>query len=128
MGPVPWMLEAAIVLETALSKYIEAAIIVALLVFNAALGFFQEGRAQATLAALKSRLAPERLGPSRRWEEHSWGLPPKPASSAPYGCDPSKPKPKGKAWTFTLPASGGKNERRRQHRLPRAAAARNCLF
>jgi len=28
-----------------------------LLVFNAALGFFQEGRAQATLAALKSRLA-----------------------------------------------------------------------
>ena len=25
--------------------------------FNAALGFFQEGRAQATLAALKSRLA-----------------------------------------------------------------------
>ena len=29
----------------------------ALLAFNAALGFFQEGRAQATLAALKSRLA-----------------------------------------------------------------------
>jgi len=28
-----------------------------LLVFNAALGFFQEGRAQATLAAMKSRLA-----------------------------------------------------------------------
>ena len=51
------MLEAAIVLEMALGKYVEAAIIVVLLVFNAALGFFQEGRAQATLAALKSRLA-----------------------------------------------------------------------
>ena len=56
-APVPWMLEAAIVLELALGKYVEAAIIAALLVFNAALGLFQESRAQATLAALKSRLA-----------------------------------------------------------------------
>jgi len=56
-APVPWMLEAAIVLEVVLSKYVEAAIIAVLLVFNAALGFFQESRAKATLAALKSRLA-----------------------------------------------------------------------
>jgi len=56
-APVPCMLEAAIVLEIVLGKYVEAAIIAGLLVFNAALGFFQEGRAQATLAALKSRLA-----------------------------------------------------------------------
>ncbi len=56
-APVPWMLEATIVLELLLGKFIEAAIIAALLVFNAALGFFQESRAQATLAALKSRLA-----------------------------------------------------------------------
>jgi H+-transporting ATPase len=56
-APVPWMLEAAVALEVALGKYIEAAIIAGLLVFNAALGLFQEGRAQATLAALKSRLA-----------------------------------------------------------------------
>src|SRR5271157_1576983 len=56
-APVPWMLEAAIVLEVVLGKYVEAAIIACLLVFNAVLGFFQEGRAQATLAALKSRLA-----------------------------------------------------------------------
>ncbi len=55
--PVPWMLEAAIVLEVALGKYLEAAVIAGLLVFNAALGFFPESRAQATLAALKSRLA-----------------------------------------------------------------------
>jgi H+-transporting ATPase len=51
------MLEAAIVLELVLGKYTEAAIIGVLLGFNAALGFFQEGRAQATLAAMKSRLA-----------------------------------------------------------------------
>jgi H+-transporting ATPase len=56
-APIPWMLEAAIVLELALGKYVEAGIIAVLLVFNAALGFLQEGRAQATLAALKSRLA-----------------------------------------------------------------------
>jgi H+-transporting ATPase len=56
-APVPWMLEAAIVLEIVLGKYVEAAIIAGLLSFNAGLGFFQEGRAQATLAALKSRLA-----------------------------------------------------------------------
>jgi H+-transporting ATPase len=56
-APVPWMLEAAIALELVLGKYVEAAIIAGLLVFNAALGLFQESRAQATLAALKSRLA-----------------------------------------------------------------------
>jgi len=56
-APVPWMLEAAIVLEIVLGKYVEAGIIAGLLAFNAALGFLQEGRAQATLAALKSRLA-----------------------------------------------------------------------
>jgi H+-transporting ATPase len=56
-APVPWMLEAAVLLELVLGKGIEAAIIAALLLFNAVLGFVQEGRAQATLAALKSRLA-----------------------------------------------------------------------
>jgi H+-transporting ATPase len=56
-APVPWLLEASIVLEIALHKDYEAAVIAALLVFNAALAYFQESRAQATLAALKSRLA-----------------------------------------------------------------------
>jgi H+-transporting ATPase len=56
-APVPWLLEASIVLEMGLHKYYEAAVIAALLVFNAALAYFQESRAQATLAALKSRLA-----------------------------------------------------------------------
>lgn len=56
-APVPWLLEASIVLQVVLHKYLEAAIIASLLIFNAALAYFQEGRAQATLAALKSRLA-----------------------------------------------------------------------
>jgi len=56
-SPIPWMLEAAILLELMLGKYVEAGIIGVLLTFNAVLGFFQEGRAQATLTAMKSRLA-----------------------------------------------------------------------
>ncbi|MEO7208020.1 MAG: HAD-IC family P-type ATPase [Steroidobacteraceae bacterium] len=56
-APVPWMLEAANVLQLVLHKYVEAAVIAALLIFNAAIGYFQERKAQATLAALKSRLA-----------------------------------------------------------------------
>jgi H+-transporting ATPase len=56
-APVPWMLEAAAVLELALGKYVEAAVIAGLLLFNAVVGLVQEGRAQHTLKALKSRLA-----------------------------------------------------------------------
>ena len=56
-APVPWLLEATVLLELVLGKYIEAGVILALLIFNAAIGFFQESRAQATLAALKSRLS-----------------------------------------------------------------------
>jgi H+-transporting ATPase len=56
-APVPWMLEAAIVLQLVLHKFVEAGIIATLLAFNAVLGLFQESRAQATLTALKSRLA-----------------------------------------------------------------------
>ena len=56
-APVPWMLEAAVVLELALGKFAEGAIIAALVVFNAVLALLQEGRARTALAALKSRLA-----------------------------------------------------------------------
>ena len=56
-APVPWMLEAVIVIELGLHDYVEASVIAVLLVFNAALSFFQESHAQATLTALKSRLA-----------------------------------------------------------------------
>ena len=56
-APVPWLLEASIVLQMVLHKYVEAAVIAILLIFNATLAYFQESRAQATLAALQSRLA-----------------------------------------------------------------------
>jgi H+-transporting ATPase len=56
-APVPWMLEAAILLQLFLGDYVEAGVVAFLLIANAAIGFFQESRAQATLDALKSRLA-----------------------------------------------------------------------
>jgi H+-transporting ATPase len=56
-APVPWMLEAAILLQLGLGEFVEAGVVAFLVVFNAALGWVQERRAQATLDALKSRLA-----------------------------------------------------------------------
>ena len=55
-APIPWMLEAAIVLQLATREYTQAVIVASLLLFNAALSFFRESKAQATLDALKKRL------------------------------------------------------------------------
>jgi H+-transporting ATPase len=57
-SPIPWLLEIAMLVELGLGKYVEAAVIAGLLLFNATLGFIQEGRAGAALAALRKRLAP----------------------------------------------------------------------
>jgi H+-transporting ATPase len=57
-SPIAWLLEIAMLVEIVLGKYVEAAVIAGLLLFNATLGFIQEGRAGAALAALKKRLAP----------------------------------------------------------------------
>src|SRR5664280_922840 len=57
LAPISVLLELAIVLQLVLGEYIEASIIGLLLIFNAAIGFFHESRAQSTIAALKSRLA-----------------------------------------------------------------------
>lgn len=55
-APVPWMLEAAVLLELFLHKNIEAGVIAGLLIFNAGLAFLQESHAQAALALLRRRL------------------------------------------------------------------------
>jgi H+-transporting ATPase len=55
-APVPWMLEATVLLELILGKYTEAILIGALLVFNAILSIVQESRAQNALAILRQRL------------------------------------------------------------------------
>ena len=60
-GPVPWLLEAAILLQLGIGAYVEATVSGGLLLFNAILGFIQDGRAGAALAALKRGLAPTAL-------------------------------------------------------------------
>ena len=63
-GPIPWMLEFAALLEVIAGitrrqnvKFIEAAIIMALLIFNSIMSFVHEGKAQQALELLKQRLA-----------------------------------------------------------------------
>lgn len=57
LSPISIMLEVTIALQLVLGEYVEGSIIAALLVFNSAIGFLHENRAQSTIAALKSRLA-----------------------------------------------------------------------
>ncbi len=55
-APVPWMLEATVLLQLALGKWDEALVIAALIVLNAVVSFVQESRADRALALLKQRL------------------------------------------------------------------------
>jgi H+-transporting ATPase len=56
-GPMPWLLELAMVLAIVLNHYLEAGIIFALLTINAIVGYMQAQGSQKALEALKSRLA-----------------------------------------------------------------------
>jgi H+-transporting ATPase len=53
---VPWLLEAAVLIQLILGERVEAAVIAGLLVLNAVLSFIQEGRSQRALALLRQRL------------------------------------------------------------------------
>jgi H+-transporting ATPase len=55
-GVVPWMLELTAILTWFLGKYPDTMIIIGLLVFNAAVSLFREGRARSAMAALEQRL------------------------------------------------------------------------
>ena len=55
-GPIPWMLEAALILEVVLGKVAGPALIAVWLVFSAVLGGVQERRARTALDLLRSRL------------------------------------------------------------------------
>ncbi len=69
-APVPWMLEATIILQLVVGERIEAGLIAALLIFNVALGAFQESRANATLALLRRHLSLRaRVRRDGRWTE-----------------------------------------------------------
>jgi H+-transporting ATPase len=56
-APVPWMLEATIVLQIAIGQRLTALMIALLLIVNVVLGVIQENRADAALALLKQKLS-----------------------------------------------------------------------
>jgi H+-transporting ATPase len=55
-GPIPWMIEAAALMALLVRDWGDFTIITALLLFNAALGFYEEHEASNALAALKGPL------------------------------------------------------------------------
>ena len=56
-GPIPWMIEAAAVLSGLLQHWADLAIILAMLLINAGVGFWQEFKANNAIALLKQCLA-----------------------------------------------------------------------
>ncbi len=67
-GPIPWMIEVAAALSLVVRHWADFWIIVALLLFNAAVGFWQEYAAGNAVEALRRKLAPEaRVRRSGRW-------------------------------------------------------------
>ena len=56
-GPMPWLLELAIVLSCVLEHYVEAVIIFVLLTINVVIGFTHSRRSRRVLEFLKKRLA-----------------------------------------------------------------------
>lgn len=56
-GPIPWMIEVAVILSAVIGHWPDFFIILVLLVSNAAVGFWEEYQAGNAIAALKAKLA-----------------------------------------------------------------------
>jgi H+-transporting ATPase len=68
-GPIPWMIEAALVLTAIVGRLEDFAIIAVLLLMNGAIGFWEEHQAGNAIAALKEQLALQaRVRRDGRWQ------------------------------------------------------------
>ncbi|VAX12759.1 Lead, cadmium, zinc and mercury transporting ATPase; Copper-translocating P-type ATPase [hydrothermal vent metagenome] len=69
-GPIPWMIEVAAVLSALVQHWADFWIIIALLLFNAGIGFWQEFTAGNAVEALKKQLAMKaRVLRDGQWQE-----------------------------------------------------------
>ncbi len=57
-GPIPWMIEVALVISAAIGRWEDFVIIFSLLVLNGVVGFWQEHKAENAIELLKQKLAP----------------------------------------------------------------------
>jgi H+-transporting ATPase len=58
-GPIPWMLEIALVLSGVARRWEEFSVILVMLLINGGVSFWHESKADSAIAALKARLAPQ---------------------------------------------------------------------
>ncbi len=56
-GPIPWMIEAAALISLVRQDWADFAVVAGLLIYNAAVGFWQDAKAASALASLKKSLA-----------------------------------------------------------------------
>jgi H+-transporting ATPase len=69
-GPIPWMIEAAIILSVYIRHWEDVWIITALLMLNAVVGFWQEKKADNAIELLKEKLALKaRVRRDNNWQE-----------------------------------------------------------
>ena len=71
-GPIPWMIEVAVILSGLLGHWANFCIILVLLVANAGIGFWEEHQAGKAIAALKAQLAIK----ARVKRDGTWSTPP----------------------------------------------------
>jgi len=57
-GPIPWMIEAAVLMSAIIGHWEDFGMILSLLLLNAAVGFWQENKADNAIELLKQKLAP----------------------------------------------------------------------
>jgi H+-transporting ATPase len=73
-GPIPWMIEAALIMSAIIQRWTDFGIILTLLMMNAVVGFWQEHKAGNAIELLKQRLALKaRILRDGKWQEKSAG-------------------------------------------------------
>jgi H+-transporting ATPase len=60
-GPIPWMIEVAVILSAVAGRWEDFAVIFVMLLINGGVGYWHESKASNAIEALKDKLAPESI-------------------------------------------------------------------